>query len=115
MKAKIAFIFPGQGSQYVGMGKQLYDASPAARRIFDQADTALGFSLSNLCFDGPQEELDDTYNAQPAILTYCIASLEAMKELRAELKDVKEPERTKRVRLQVVQALINHNDFVTVR
>src|SRR3954471_14470476 len=74
MKAKIAFIFPGQGSQYVGMGKQLYDASPAARRIFDQADTALGFSLSTLCFEGPQAELDDTYNAQPAILTYCIAS-----------------------------------------
>src|SRR5690349_645617 len=80
MKAKIAFIFPGQGSQYVGMGKQLYDASPAARRIFDQADAALGFPLSTLCFEGPQEELDDTYNAQPAILTYCIASLEAMKE-----------------------------------
>ena len=80
MKAKIAFIFPGQGSQYVGMGKQLYDASPAARRIFEQANTTLGFSLSTLCFEGPQEELDDTYNAQPAILTYCIASLEAMKE-----------------------------------
>src|SRR5262249_28869929 len=80
MKAKIAFVFPGQGSQYVGMGKQLYDASPAARRIFEQADTTLGFPLSRLCFEGPQEELDDTYNAQPAILTYCIASLEALKE-----------------------------------
>ena len=80
MKARIAFVFPGQGSQYVGMGKQLYDASPAARRIFDQADSILGFSLSTLCFEGPQDELDDTYNAQPAILTVSIACLEALKE-----------------------------------
>ena len=80
MKAKIAFVFPGQGSQYVGMGKQLYDTSPAARRIFDQADATLGFSLSTLCFEGPQEELDDTINAQPAILTVSIACLEALKE-----------------------------------
>jgi [acyl-carrier-protein] S-malonyltransferase len=80
MKARIAFVFPGQGSQYVGMGKQLYDASPAARRIFEQADAILGFPLSKLCFEGPQEELDDTYNAQPAILTVSVACLEALKE-----------------------------------
>jgi [acyl-carrier-protein] S-malonyltransferase len=80
MKAKIAFVFPGQGSQYVGMGKQLFDTSPAARRIFEQADQTLGFPLSTLCFDGPQEELDDTINAQPAILTVSIACLEALKE-----------------------------------
>lgn len=80
MKARIAFVFPGQGSQYVGMGKQLYDASPAARRIFDQADAVLGFPLSTLCFEGPQAELDDTYNAQPAILTVSVACLEALKE-----------------------------------
>jgi [acyl-carrier-protein] S-malonyltransferase len=80
MKAKIAFVFPGQGSQYVGMGKQLYDASPAARQIFEQADAILGFPLSQLCFDGPQDELDDTYNAQPAILTVSVACLEALKE-----------------------------------
>lgn len=80
MKARIAFVFPGQGSQYVGMGKQLYAASPAARRIFDKADAVLGFPLTQLCFEGPQAELDDTYNAQPAILTVSIACLEAMKE-----------------------------------
>jgi [acyl-carrier-protein] S-malonyltransferase len=80
MKARIAFVFPGQGSQYVGMGKQLYDTSPAARRIFELADATLGFPLSTLCFEGPQEELDDTINAQPAILTVCIACLEALKE-----------------------------------
>src|SRR5690349_3437506 len=80
MKAKIAFVFPGQGSQYVGMGKQLYDMSPAARRIFEQADSVLGFALSLLCFEGPKEELDDTINAQPAILTVSIACLEALKE-----------------------------------
>jgi [acyl-carrier-protein] S-malonyltransferase len=80
MKARIAFVFPGQGSQYVGMGKQLYDTSPAARRIFEQADSILGFSLSTLCFEGPQAELDDTINAQPAILTVSIACLEALKE-----------------------------------
>ena len=73
MKARIAFVFPGQGSQYVGMGKQLYEASPAARRVFEQADATLGFSLSKLCFEGPQAELDDTFNAQPAILTVVVA------------------------------------------
>jgi [acyl-carrier-protein] S-malonyltransferase len=80
MRARIAFVFPGQGSQFVGMGKQLYDTSPAARRIFEQADATLGFSLSTLCFEGPQDELDDTFNAQPAILTVSIACLEALKE-----------------------------------
>jgi [acyl-carrier-protein] S-malonyltransferase len=84
LTGKIALVFPGQGSQFVGMGKALYDASAAARRVFDQADEVLGFPLSRLCFQGPSDELEDTINAQPAILTVSIAALEALKERLAE-------------------------------
>ena len=77
---KMAFIFPGQGSQTVGMGKELYDRSESARRIFDEADETLGFPLTALCFQGPQEELTQTHNAQPAIFTTSIAALAEMKE-----------------------------------
>ncbi len=79
MKEGVAFVFPGQGAQYVGMGKQLYDIFPAAQLVFDRADEVLGFQLSKLCFEGPKEELDDTINAQPAILTVSIACLESFK------------------------------------
>ncbi|MFN8525771.1 MAG: ACP S-malonyltransferase [Chloroflexota bacterium] len=82
---RVAFVFPGQGSQYVGMGKSLYDASDAARRVFDQANQILGFSLTRLMFEGPGDELEDTINAQPAVLTFSIACLAALREKCAEL------------------------------
>ncbi|HHV63554.1 MAG TPA: ACP S-malonyltransferase [Peptococcaceae bacterium] len=75
---KIAYLFAGQGSQYVGMGKDLYDHSPSAREIFALADGELGYSLSSLCFEGPQEELDKTENTQPAILAVSIAAYQAL-------------------------------------
>lgn len=70
-----ALIFPGQGAQSVGMGKDLYDAFPQAREIFDKANTLLKFDLKKLCFEGPQNELSTTNNSQPAILTASIAAL----------------------------------------
>ncbi|MYD36736.1 MAG: ACP S-malonyltransferase [Dehalococcoidia bacterium] len=76
----VAYLFPGQGAQAVGMGKDLYDAVPAAKAIFDEADQALGFSLSQLCFEGPMEDLTQTINTQPAILTASVATLEAARE-----------------------------------
>lgn len=77
---KTAFVFPGQGSQSVGMGKELYDQYDSVKRVFAAADEALGFSITDLCFNGPEEELRKTYNTQPAILTMSIACYEILKE-----------------------------------
>ena len=74
----IAFIFPGQGSQHAGMGKDLADNFPAARQVFEEADSALGFALSELCFNGPADQLQLTEYTQPAILTVSIAALRAL-------------------------------------
>jgi [acyl-carrier-protein] S-malonyltransferase len=76
--SKIAYIFPGQGSQSVGMGKDLFDNFPAAREVFEEADDALGFSLSEMCFEGREEDLQLTANTQPAILTTSVAAFRAM-------------------------------------
>src|SRR5207249_11372158 len=65
---KVAFVFPGQASQYPGMGKELAEKYPAARAVFDEADKVLGFSISKMCFEGTEEELKLTANTQPAIL-----------------------------------------------
>ena len=78
---KSAYVFPGQGSQSVGMGLDLYQSYDAARAVFEQADKALGFPISRLCFEGPEEELVKTVNAQPAIVTVSFACLEAARSL----------------------------------
>lgn len=76
---KLAYIFSGQGAQYIGMGKELFENVPSSRRIFEKANSALGFDIAKLCFEGPNEELNKTENTQPAILTMSIAALEAIK------------------------------------
>lgn len=75
----IAYLFAGQGSQYIGMGKDLYEAFPESKAVFDKADKVLGFSISKLCLEGPKQELARTVNCQPAILTISIAAWEAYK------------------------------------
>lgn len=77
---KLAYVFPGQGSQQVGMGKDLYDKYEEVRTLFQKADERLGYSLSKLCFEGPEEELKLTYHTQPAILTVSMALYELFKK-----------------------------------
>ena len=80
MQKKVAFVFPGQGSQTVGMGKDLMERYPVARKTFEEADAALGFSISKLCFEGPEEDLRLTFNTQPAILTVSVAAYRILAE-----------------------------------
>jgi len=80
MASPLAFVFPGQGSQTVGMGRAVYEASARARAVFEEADRILGYKLSEICFNGPADRLDDTRVAQPAILTTSVALLEALAE-----------------------------------
>jgi [acyl-carrier-protein] S-malonyltransferase len=76
----IAFVFPGQGSQYAGMGKDMADNFPAARQVFEEANDALGFDLATLCYNGPEDELKLTTNTQPAILTVSTAALKVLEQ-----------------------------------
>lgn len=86
-KSKIAFVFPGQGSQAVGMGKDLFDNFSSARAVFEEADDALGFKLSAMCFAGTAEDLALTANTQPAILTSSVAAFRAMEEQNLPMPD----------------------------
>ena len=79
MTKKIAFLFPGQGAQAVGMGKDLYENCESAKKVFDTANLVLGKSITDLCFEGPEDALKQTVNTQPCIVTMSIAALEALK------------------------------------
>ena len=87
---KVAYLFPGQGAQAVGMGQKLYEQSPAAREVFQQVDDALGRSLTRIMFDGPEEELRQTVNAQPGIMAVSLACVKAMEE-RLDENELPEP------------------------
>src|SRR2546428_12781487 len=76
----VAWVFPGQGSQTVGMGKDLAERYPSAARVFEEANEAVGVDLRTLCFDGPQDELDQTANTQPALVAASIAAVRAAEE-----------------------------------
>ena len=78
--SKVAFVFPGQGSQKVGMCKDFYDSYACAKKVFEEADDALGFSITKMCFEGPEEDLRLTKYTQPAILTCSVAALAVMRE-----------------------------------
>ena len=88
MQHNTAFVFPGQGSQYAGMGKDIAERFPTARRVFDQIDAALGFSISKLCFEGPDEQLKLTQNTQPAILAVSSAIHAVLEEQGATRRDL---------------------------
>ena len=85
---KVAYLFPGQGSQSVGMGKDLYDGSKAAKAVFDEIDDTLGRSLTSTMFEGPPEELTKTENAQPAITAVSLAAYKALEEVQGTAPDI---------------------------
>lgn len=82
--SKLVFLFPGQGSQFAGMGKSLADVYPVAKQAFEEADAALGFALSKLCFEGPEEDLKKTENTQPALLAVSVAAFRVLSEHRIQ-------------------------------
>ena len=88
MEHNTAFVFPGQGSQYPGMGKDVFEAYPVARRVFGEIDDALGFSISQLCFEGPEDQLKLTENTQPAILAVSAAIHAVLEDLGAIRRDL---------------------------
>lgn len=101
---KVAFVFPGQGAQFVGMGKDLYESSQESRRVFDTADRVLNFPLSKLCFEGPIEELTRTVNCQPAVFTMSLAALAAFKSVvlrQAQDTSAKDTEQSRSVSYQL--------------
>lgn len=102
---KIAFIFSGQGAQYIGMGKDLCDKFQASKKVFEEADNALGFCISELCFHGSKDELDKTENTQPAILTTSIAALKAL-----EMRGIK-PQVVAGLSIGEYSALVCNNAF----
>jgi [acyl-carrier-protein] S-malonyltransferase len=87
--SRVAYVFPGQGAQSTGMGLDLYNSCPSAKEVFDKADASLGFPLSRLCFEGPEDELTKTHNVQPAILAVSIACLKTLQE--ASIADFPSP------------------------
>lgn len=83
---KVAYIFPGQGAQYAGMGKSLYDSFPEARKVFDESNDILGFDIKKICFEGSVEELSRTSNCQPAIMIHSIAALRVLESIKTDFE-----------------------------